>query len=286
MEFKSKKIMFFDIDGTLIDESPEHVKPESTLRALRLAREEGNLLFINTGRPRSIVGDDVREMGFDGFIYGCGTNIEIYGREVFYRTNEPEVCADIVRLVRECDASPMYERRDGVFFDPFTRDLALVEGVKAGFVITGEDMRGCENWRDMQEGFAPAGTKLSRTTEDADFGFDKFVICYDEKTDIELFRRGIEGKFDFIDRGKGFAELVPCGFSKGGGIDAVIDAFGLEKSDTYAIGDSLNDLPMKGHVGTFISMGNGKKLIPYADYVTDDIHADGLYNAMKHFGFF
>ena len=224
-----KRIMFFDIDGTLMDESPEHRKPESTLKALRLAREAGNLLFVNTGRPRSIVGDEVREMGFDGFVYGCGTNIEIGGEEIFYRTNAPGVCADIVRLVRECDASPMYERRDGVFFDPTTRDLAFVEGVKAGFVIT--------------------GNVLDRTTEDADFGFDKFVICFDEKTDIARFRRGIEGSFDYIDRGEGFAELVPCGFSKGRGIDSVLEHFGIAKEDSYAIGDSLNDLPMKGHVG-------------------------------------
>ena len=262
----NKKIMFFDIDGTLIDESPEHIKPESTLRALRLARRAGNLLFVNTGRPCAIVGDDVRSMGFDGFVYGCGTNIEIGGQEVFYRTNSPGVCADIVRLVRECDASPMYERKDGVFFDPATRDLAFVVGVKAGFVIT--------------------GGVVARTTEDADFGFDKFVICFDEKTDIARFRRGIEGVFDYIDRGEGFAELVPCGFSKGRGIERVLDFLGIDKADSYAIGDSLNDLPMKGAAGTFISMGNGVKLIPHADCVTDDILHDGVYNAMARFGFF
>lgn len=282
----ARKIMFFDIDGTLMDESSEHVKPESTLRALSLARAAGNLLFINTGRPRSVVGDDVREMGFDGFVCGCGTNIEIYGREVFYHTVEPTVCADTVRLVRECDATPMYERRDGVFFDPLTRDLALEDEEKEGFVITATDTRGCGRWQIWQRSFVPKGLSVSRTVDDVDFGFDKFVICYDERTDLARFKRGIEGRFDFIDRGWGFAELVPCGFSKGGGIDAVIDACGIDLSRSYAIGDSLNDLPMKGHVGTFICMGNGEKLKPYADYVTDDIHADGLYNAMKHFGFF
>ena len=60
----------------------------------------------------------------------------------------------------------------------------------------------------------------------------------------------------------------------------------MEKSQAYAIGDSLNDLPMFSAVSTSISMGNGDKLKPYADYVTDDISEDGIYNAMKKFGFF
>ncbi len=261
-----RKIMFFDIDGTLIDESPQHITPESTLRGLDMARKAGNLLFVNTGRPRAVVGENVRRLGFDGYVYGCGTNIEIDGEEIFYRTNTPEVCENIVRLVRECDASPMYERRDGNFYDPAARDLAFNMGVKEGFIVL--------------------DGKLSRTVSEPGFGFDKFVICFDEKTDIQRFRRGIEGLFDYIDRGKGFAELVPCGFGKGRGIERVLDTLGIDKSAAYAIGDSLNDLPMKPAVGTFISMGNGVKLIPHADHVTDDIHKDGVYKALERFGFF
>ena len=261
-----KKIMFFDIDGTLVVDGTQHI-PESALRALELAKAAGNLLYICTGRPACIVGGELRELGFDGYVMGCGTHIEIAGEDMFYRTVSPETCADIVRLVRECDCSPMYERRDGVFFDNNTRDLAMVVGIKSGFMVVN-------------------GADTDRTTADPDFGFDKFVICYDEKSDMEGFRRGIAGKFDYIDRGYGFAEMVPCGFSKGTGIDRVLARYGIDKAQAYSLGDSLNDLPMKGHVGTFICMGNGEKLKPHADFVTDDITADGVYNAMERFGFF
>lgn len=44
-----KAALFFDVDGTLIDEQTKIV-PESTLRALKQARENGHLVFINTGR--------------------------------------------------------------------------------------------------------------------------------------------------------------------------------------------------------------------------------------------
>jgi hydroxymethylpyrimidine pyrophosphatase-like HAD family hydrolase len=38
--------------------------------------------------------------------------------------------------------------------------------------------------------------------------------------------------------------------------------------------------------GTSAAMGNGEKLIPYADYVTADLRHDGIAQAMEHFGFF
>ena len=41
----NKAALFFDVDGTLIDEQTKIV-PESTLRALKQARENGHLVFI------------------------------------------------------------------------------------------------------------------------------------------------------------------------------------------------------------------------------------------------
>ena len=43
-----KKIAFFDIDGTLTSEIDGSI-PESAVYAIRAARANGNLMFINTG---------------------------------------------------------------------------------------------------------------------------------------------------------------------------------------------------------------------------------------------
>ena len=47
----NKKIIFFDVDGTLVDVRParEYV-PESTIKAVRETRKKGNLCFLCTGR--------------------------------------------------------------------------------------------------------------------------------------------------------------------------------------------------------------------------------------------
>ena len=49
-----KKCLFFDIDGTLVDEQTHQI-PQSTIEALRAARRSGSVVFINTGRPYSHV---------------------------------------------------------------------------------------------------------------------------------------------------------------------------------------------------------------------------------------
>ena len=55
-------------------------------------------------------------------------------------------------------------------------------------------------------------------------------------------------------------------------------------SETYAFGDSMNDLEILQEAGTGIAMGNAvPKLKEGADYVTDRIDENGIYNACKHF---
>lgn len=257
--------MFFDIDGTLMEDSASHFVPAGTPDALRRARAAGNLLYVNTGRPVVNVDADVRELGFDGYICGCGTYIECEGEELFYATNPQALCRETAALIRSCGASPLYERRDAFFFDPDARELPFVKVIRDTF--------------RMQE------KNVWRKVSDADFSFDKFVIAYDAQTDLARFKAGIAPHFTFIDRGWGFAEMVPLPYSKKTGIEYVLAHYGMRREDAYAIGDSLNDLPMFAACGTSVAMGNGEKLIPYADYVTADLWHDGVAQALEHFGF-
>ena len=71
----AKKVIFFDIDGTIVTEDEQALIPESTVRAIKKARENGNYTFINTGRTIFNVQDRIKNLGFDGFLCGCGTYI-------------------------------------------------------------------------------------------------------------------------------------------------------------------------------------------------------------------
>ena len=60
---------------------------------------------------------------------------------------------------------------------------------------------------------------------------------------------------------------------------------GIAREDTYAIGDSVNDLDMLAFVGHGIAMGNATQVAKdAAEYITTSLHEEGIYTALKHYG--
>jgi hypothetical protein len=259
-----KKAVFFDIDGTIISDDDKHIIPDSARKAIKQLKNNNILTFINTGRTAFNVDENIRELGFTGYLCGCGTYIEIDKKEVFYKTIAKERCLEIVDLVRKCNACPLYERKDDFYFDTTTRDLLGMEMLRQIYVEQGKN--------------------VSNTTENDDFSFDKFVIWYDDETDMKQFMQNIENDFDFINRGKGFAEIVPKGCSKATAIYQVCKMFDIDIENTYAIGDSLNDLPMVEAVAHSACIGKDSLLAEHAQYVADDFYKDGLASSLKFFG--
>ncbi|MCC8169261.1 MAG: HAD-IIB family hydrolase [Oscillospiraceae bacterium] len=257
-------IVFFDIDGTIISDDEKHIVPDSAVNAIRAARKNGHLMYINTGRTIMNVEQTLRDIGFDGYVCGCGTYIECGGEVLLNRTVPKDICHDMARLIYECDMSPVYERSDSFFIDKRARELGGFAALRALFKTQGKE--------------------FSRDIRDADFGFDKLVAWYDEKSDLEKFKRGTEKEFDYIDRGYGFCELAVKGFSKGTGIDMVCTHYGIPVSNAIAIGDSLNDLPMLSAVPNSVAMGKSAEgLKKMSVFVTKDLYDNGIEYALKHF---
>lgn len=258
-----RSVIFFDIDGTIMTEDERMLIPESTREAIAAARKKGNLTFINSGRTAFNINPRVKELGFDGYICGCGTYIE-YGGEVLLSTSlEKAVCLEIAALMRECNVTPVYEHTNGYFFD----DKAPVT----------------EGLRYFMEVFVDSGIDVSGRVEDEDFCFDKFVIWENEKSDMERFRSEIGKSFSIIDRGGGFYENVPLGYSKATGIELILEKLCIPMENAYAIGDSMNDLPMLKAVPNSIAMGGAERIYPYVSYITTPIEEDGIANALRHF---
>ena len=112
---KTRKILFFDIDGTLITDDGKRYFPDSAKEAIQKARENGHLAFINTGRVFCNVTEEIRSAGFDGFVCGCGTHIVYNGETLFHHDTPYEVCAGVIRKCREYKMDAVYEHADKVF---------------------------------------------------------------------------------------------------------------------------------------------------------------------------
>lgn len=256
--------IFFDIDGTIVTEDGTLTIPESTREAIARAREKGCYTFVNSGRTLFNINKKVRALGFDGLICGCGTYIEMNGDVLLYNALSQDFCRKIAEFIRTTGVTPVYEHRDGYFFDDFSPKNADLED----FLVT----------------FVEEGIPVDRRVEDDEFIFDKFVVWENPDCDMELFRREIGRYFEIIDRGGGFYENVPLGFSKATAIDIILKKLGIPLENAYAIGDSANDLPMLRAVPNSIAMGGAETIYPYVSYITTPLMEDGIYNALSHFG--
>lgn len=112
----ARKIAFFDIDGTLTSELDGSV-PADTVSAIAAARANGNLMFINTGRCFQNVERRFREVGWDGYVCGCGTNIYCGGQDVLHVAQTHSTIMQLLRAARAADVDILFESRGFVAFD-------------------------------------------------------------------------------------------------------------------------------------------------------------------------
>lgn len=257
------KLIFFDIDGTLWDEHMEI--PESTRVAIEKLKENGHKTFLCSGRARGNIQDErLLALGFDGIVAACGNHVEMEGKVLFSNLISPERVREIVEVLDACHMPVVLEgpkkhwiSKHGFEEDPFVAYL----------------------FEKMQERAVP----LDGYTEDIEI--NKFSADVLPTTDYDTIKREISKDFDILEHTENVVEFVPKGSSKATGIQWVCDYLQVPLEDTYAIGDSINDLDMLQYVGHGIAMGNATKpAMDAAEYVTTDIHEDGLYLAMEHYG--
>lgn len=262
-----RKIAFFDIDGTLTSEIDGSV-PESATNAIRAARANGHLMFINTGRCFQNVEKRFRDVGFDGYVCGCGTNIYCDDKNVLYAPQSHETIMQILNAARKTDVDILFESRQAVCFD-MTRPLKHPAAIL------------------QYEKFVERGYDMPEDLENPNFFCDKFVIWYENEEQLLEFCKVSDQHFECIDRGGTFREFVPHGYSKATGIQYVLDYYGITKENAYAFGDSNNDLPMLEYLPNSVAMGNSQpeSLFDKVSFVTSKASEDGIKNALEHLGF-
>lgn len=263
----SRKIAFFDIDGTLTSEINSQV-PADAIEAIRQARENGNLMLINTGRCLQNVEERFLSIGFDGIVAGCGTNIICDGKEILYHHQNHSVTMEILNIARETDVDLLFESKSCLAFD-LTRTIHHPIAQK------------------HYDGFVRLGYDMPTDFENPNFFCDKFVIWYEKESQLEAFRKISDQYFECIDRGGTFREFVPYGFSKATGIQAVLNHYEIPLENAYAFGDSNNDLAMLKYVKNSVAMGNSNpvSLFDMVSYVTTNASDHGIENALRHFNF-
>ncbi len=256
-----RKAVFFDIDGTLWD-IHKHI-PESTKEAIQRLKENGHLVFISSGRTRCFIHDEnLLNIGFNGLLCGCGTHIEYDDQVIFDRELSNE---EVVKAMEVFDRHGMVTLMEGS--DCFyTRKEQLASDAYGNYLLDTE------------------GDRILELEEHRnDWHAGKFTVV-ENGADMQKVEDELETDFSVIIHDLHVAEILPAGYSKASGILHVCELLNIDIKDTYAFGDSANDIEMLKAVNTGIVMGNGTDAAKkYADYITDDLHEDGIFNACRHF---
>lgn len=262
-----KKLIFFDIDGTLITEGSEHYVPESTEKALGMLRENGHICIINTGRTYAALDDTILGIDVAGYVCGCGTYVMTDGEVLMSRHIDKALCENIAYELDRCNMEWIFEGEKALYFSERNYRSRI--------------------WNDI-EGYKKKLHGNLYCISEKDYGsivFDKFCLSVGGNSDFESFYRMFSDRFTFIDRGGNFYEIVPKGFSKAEGMKFLENRLGIPHSDTFAVGDSSNDISMLEYAAVGILMGNADpSLHKFADFVTSSVTEDGIYRVFRHYG--
>lgn len=251
---KKTRILFFDIDGTLVDPS-SHIVPQSTKTALQTLHAAGHTLCISTGRSMN----SVRDGGFCDLIpwdcFLCNNGQAVYDKKQrllhleAIDANSVKACMDIAKqqgvplyLMGEDEMLTMEANEDVIVSSAFFKEAIPPVKTYNGFDVV------------MMIAYAPMGD------------------------DYAAYRK-VEG-IEVIPGQSSYADVVRKGFNKAIGIQFVLKHFGFQ--EYIAIGDSLNDMEMIQDAAIGIAMGNAHEdLKQVADIVCPPVDHDGVYEAMK-----
>lgn len=260
------KCFFFDVDGTLLPFGKSI--PDSAVYSIKAAQALGSRCFIASGRsiaelPRFPM------LAFDGYICSAGATIIVDDKLIYSAHIERGAFDSLFRYLSEKGFYVISQTDKATYlskdaWDMFTRQLMKHIGrlVELNGLVISDTVPGDEDVK-----------KVLFLSDDDGYGVDRV-------------RKEIDPMFTVVNNTVGLpqeimAEIVLGGISKATGIEKVLSYFGVDRSDSVAIGDGSNDIEMVEYADIGIAMGNSSgDLKAVADYITTDIEEDGIKNAI------
>jgi Cof subfamily protein (haloacid dehalogenase superfamily) len=256
-----KKAVFFDIDGTLY--THELGVPESAVQGIKELKDKGHFAFISTGRTRAMISQELVDLGFDGVLAACGTYVE-YKENVIYNIDlKRETVNNAVDILRKYNVFCILEGRNYLYMD---------------------DDNASDDSEFSVNRFKNKFGKKIKPIIGQEHHVNKITCRLDKHCNFQEAYKSLEKDFYSIYHNSKIVELIPKGFSKAKGIEEIIKYLGININDTYAFGDSANDIDMLRYVKYGIAMGNSSsEILEMVKYKTDNIENDGIYNGLKQF---
>lgn len=274
----NKKIIFLDIDGTLCNDSGD--VPHSAATAVKKARENGHLVYLCTGRSKAEIYDFIMNIGFDGIIGAGGGFVEVEGHMLYHKKVSDKNVKHLVDFFNEHNVDFYIESNGGLYGSKNL--IPHLELCIYGDILNDPEAKyKKENKPDHFINAIITGENLYRN--------DVNKACFLEPSDITFddIKKEFENEFAVIHCtvpafGDDSGELGVPNIHKANAIETLLNHLNIDRKDTLAIGDGMNDAEMLQFCNVGIAMGNAKQgLKEIADEITDTHDEGGIYNSFK-----
>ena len=250
--------MFFDLDGTLLNE--DKVVLESAKRAVHALQEKGIYTAISTGRSPQMFDWLLEELNINSYVSMNGQHVIFEGQEIYSNPMDSDVLHDLSNLAKSKGHGLTYSnhKKFKVSVENHPHIIPSFESLKLGYPQVEAEFY-----------------KRSPVHQ---------VQLYCERRDAQLY---VERYSDhtFISWGDYASDMLPKGSSKAVGVQKMLEKLGIQKENSYAFGDGTNDFEMFALVGTGIAMGNAvPELKAVADYVTSSCSENGILDGLLNLG--
>lgn len=268
------KLIFLDVDGTLCDTSG--VIPNSAKTAINKARQNGNMVYLSTGRSKSSINNQILDIGFDGMVASAGAYVESEGEVLFHKSLDKAVSDKLIGFFKRNNIEYILETTDGIYTAP-----EHIDKLNAIF--------GDLNMADAKKSDSYIGEiNISDNIEKVE-GVNK-VVYFNSPVSIDKMQKELgdellilASSIDF--KGNNSGEISDRRINKSTGIQILLDNMGKTKEAVIAYGDGMNDIEMIRLAGLGIAMGNAsEQLKKSADEVCDTVLNDGIYKSFEKHG--
>ncbi|MEI0580535.1 Cof-type HAD-IIB family hydrolase [Brachyspira pilosicoli] len=254
------KAAFFDVDGTLVSFNTHKIS-ELSKKAILTLKEKNIKVFVATGRALYQI-DNLDNIEFDGYITFNGSACYIDKKEIYKITLNQNDIKSLCHYLQNHDLPCSIMTSKDIYTNTNKTIEMFYNMVKVHV--------------DVVDNFL----EYVYNSIDDIFQINIFADKDKEKEIMNnILVNSTSSRWHPI-----FFDVNIKNIGKHIGIDKVIEHYGIKLEETIAFGDGENDISMIRHAHIGVAMGNASKEVKeIADYITDDVDNDGIYNALKHF---
>lgn len=262
---KYKGIVFFDVDGTLIDCFKGITKPtEATRESIKKLKENGYLTMLATGRSKCCLDEGILSLRLDGYITSNGSYADIEEEIIFNYPIEKNKLAEIVEYLNENNMD------------------YILEGQELNYLSS-------KNNKTLNELLEKANIGQDVLTDKwniNDIESNKIIIITNNDADYENLVEKYKEEFAFMKHPFGVSvEMYKSEYTKGYGVEQLADKLQIDIENTYAFGDGENDIEMFKAVKHGIAMGGyHQSLEEHAYDFTGDVENEGITQGLEKLG--